>query len=101
MRLLVHVLIILCFSNQPVHAQATYPNLPEQDYAIYTAIINEFPNCNNTIHAYRQNKLLFIRSTTEAQNSSGFRFDFAKVAYSPDTTKAICYFWRSGDMAGK
>lgn len=79
MRLLFYFTSILCFSSQPIHGQAIYPDLPEQDYAIYTAIVNEFPNCSDTAYAYRQNKLRFIHSTTEEKSPSGFRFDFAKA----------------------
>lgn len=88
MRLLLLVIIILVFNRQHVHGQATYPDLPEQEYAIYTTIINEFPNCSDTAYAYRQNKLLFIRSTTESQSSSGFQFDFSKAQ------QELAYFLR-------
>ncbi|SFD32359.1 hypothetical protein [Spirosoma endophyticum] len=65
--------------GQSVLSQTTYPVVPDADYAVYTAIANDFSKCSDIQYAYRQGNLLFIKSVTEEKSKYGFQFSFAKA----------------------
>ena len=67
---------LLSYDVSPV-GQLIYPNLPEADYAVYTAIVDKFSGCNDAQSAFRRGQLLFIESVTAVPSKHGFRFDFA------------------------
>lgn len=66
-------------AGQSAFSQTTYPAVPDADYAVYTAIANDFSKCSDIQYAYRQGNLLFIKSSTEEKSKYGFQFNFAKA----------------------
>ncbi|GAB4050702.1 hypothetical protein [Spirosoma litoris] len=64
---------------QPAYSQPTYPALPDEDYSVYTTILNDFSKCTNEQYAYRRNWLLLIKTVTQEKGKHSFRFDFPKA----------------------
>lgn len=70
---------LLAIQSQFAHGQKVYPELPEQDYTVYSAVINEYANCGDTKYASRQNQLIFVNNVTEVKTRHGFSFDFVNI----------------------
>jgi hypothetical protein len=79
---LIFLVFTLGLGCRPANGQSVYPELPRQDYTVYTVIINSFPNCNDPSKAYLQNSLLLIQPVTETRSRYGFRFDFSQAQES-------------------
>ncbi|MEZ0541313.1 hypothetical protein [Fibrella arboris] len=82
------VVALLLGSQFRCYGQSGTPALPDTDYAVYSAVIDDYSGCANSQLAYQRGRLLFINTTTVVLNGStaGFSFDFKKSQESIEAT---------------
>lgn len=83
MRGLFYVVLLVCI-GQTSYSQAV---LPATDYAVYSAVIDGYSHCANSLPDHRRGGLLLIDTTTATLGSraGGFSFDFSKTRESIET----------------
>ncbi len=75
MRTILILLGLVTASYRPVWSQ---PNLPDTDYAVFTATLNYLSVCVDPGKAHRRGERLLIRMVTRPQDKHAFRFNFGK-----------------------
>lgn len=74
-------LIIFALMNVHGYCQEPLPSLPEEDYAIYEAVVDGFAECDDDDEedSSLRNGLLFVASTTEVMRPDGFDVNIRRL----------------------
>jgi hypothetical protein len=56
----------------------TDPSLPELDYVVFKAILNDFSKCNDEKYAFLRGGVLFISPVTKKIDKHFFRFNYIR-----------------------
>ena len=79
MKLRVFYLFWVCVAGQSVSGQPSLPPIPNNDYDVYSVVVNAFSACIDMRRAYQRGQLVFVTTTTAVQDKNGFRFNASEL----------------------